>query len=81
MTKIKGGSNQKKVQAERMMYAVGKLTDLGIITKIFDKTRIEFQYKGSKVMFYPYKGWASGKSIKDGRGIHNLLIQLRRGHS
>jgi hypothetical protein len=38
--------------------------------------RIEFYHKGYLVYFYPYSGWHSGKSIKDGRGLQNLLKQI-----
>lgn len=39
-------------------------------------TRLEFEYKGSKIMFWPYSGWHSGKTIKDGRGFKKLIKQL-----
>ncbi len=45
-------------------------------SKNFDD-RIEFDFNGSKIKFYPYSGWATGKTIKDGRGLENLLKQLK----
>lgn len=42
-----------------------------------DEVKIVFDYKESPVTFYPYSGWASGKTIKDGRGLENLLNQLK----
>ena len=40
-------------------------------------TSVTFVWKGSNVVFYPYSGWATGKTIKDGRGYDNLFKQLR----
>lgn len=59
--------NTAKLELERLGYA--------IITE--DKTKITFQFKGNIIQFFPYSGWASGKGIKDGRGLHNLLKQLK----
>ena len=40
----------------------------------------EFKYylfhNGHRITFYPYKGWFSGKGIKDGRGIETLIKRL-----
>jgi len=33
--------------------------------------------KGSLVLYFPYSGWASGKTIKAGRGLKNLLSQIK----
>jgi len=42
-----------------------------------DSTTLEFMFKGAKVKYFPFTGWASGKSIKDGRGFKNLINQLK----
>jgi len=42
-----------------------------------DETRLEFVYKGETIKFYPYSGWHTGKTIKDGRGLQKLLNQLK----
>lgn len=39
-------------------------------------TRLEFFYKGKRIMFWPYSGWHTGKTIKDGRGFQHLVEQL-----
>lgn len=39
---------------------------------------IKFIYKGALVRFYPYSGWAAGKTIQDGRGLDKLLKQLKK---
>lgn len=55
-----------------------EITNLGLkITSITQKM-IEFEFKGHTVRFYPYSGWATGKSIKDGRGLNNLIKQLKQ---
>lgn len=73
---------QKELEPERMQYAKNKLNELMFeITSeinIDNKKYLEFVYKGEVVRFYPYSGWATGKSIKDGRGLQNLLNQLKQ---
>ena len=41
-----------------------------------NEKEIIFQHKDERINFFPYTGWATGKSIKDGRGIHQLIKQL-----
>ena len=59
-----------------MDYAILKLSEMGFRWQS-DETKITFEYKGHKVTLFPYSGWHTGKSIKDGRGIDNLLKQLK----
>jgi len=66
---------EKQLQPKRMQFAINELVDRGFKLQS-DETKIIFDYKGSPVTFYPYSGWASGKTIKDGRGLQNLLKQL-----
>ena len=37
---------------------------------------IRFSYNGNTITVWPYKGWFSGKGVKDGRGISKLLKQI-----
>lgn len=68
---------QNELEPVRLEHAIMEITNLGLkITSITQKM-IEFEFKGSTVMFYPYSGWATGKTIKDGRGLNNLLKQLK----
>lgn len=67
---------KKELEPERMDYAVYKLDSLVRIEYISDN-EIQFYWKDELVKFFPYTGWHSGKSIKDGRGIHRLLKQLK----
>lgn len=56
------------------------------ISEVFNKERllnctdkmIEFEYKGHSIKYFPYSGWATGKTIKDGRGLNNLIKQLKQ---
>lgn len=62
---------------KRMRYAVEKLADLGIEIAFQNSTELHFIWKGERVRLFAYTGWFTGKSVKDGRGIHNLLKQLK----
>lgn len=68
---------QKKLEPERIQYAIDALDKIGINVDYVDATKIKFQWKGSYVTFFPYSGWAAGKTIVDGRGLQNLLNQLK----
>jgi len=65
----------KELQPKRMAYACQRIAALGI-KYIADETKICFQHKGHQIIFYPYSGWHTGKSITDGRGLEKLLAQL-----
>jgi hypothetical protein len=67
---------EKELQPKRIEYAIEKLENLGFEIVFKCNTRIDFYYKGELIQFYPYSGWHTGKTIKDGRGIKNLLKQL-----
>lgn len=69
---------QNKLEPIRLQKAIMEITNLGLkITSITQKM-IEFEFKGHTVRFYPYSGWATGKTIKDGRGLNNLIKQLKQ---
>lgn len=68
---------QNKLEPIRMRTAINEILRLGLqITNCTDKM-IEFEYKGHSIKYFPYSGWATGKTIKDGRGLDNLLKQLK----
>lgn len=68
---------QNKLEPVRLQKTIMEITNLGLkITSITQKM-IEFEFKGRTVRFYPYSGWATGKSIQDGRGLKNLIKQLK----
>jgi len=66
---------EDKLQPLRMDKAVKELEKRGFEVS-HDETRIDFIFNGKSVLYFPYSGWASGSSIKDGRGLSRLLRQL-----
>lgn len=71
--------NQAAVQPERMKHAQDKITALGfeIVNLGQSDNLILFYFKDKAVYFFPFTGWHSGKSITAGRGLQNLLKQLK----
>ncbi len=70
-------ANKKKIQKERWEFAISELTDLGIDIYYESISEIRFEHQGQIVIFFPYSGWHTGKSILDGRGLNKLLTQLK----
>ena len=69
---------KNKLEPIRLRTAINEIQKLGLrITNSSDKM-IEFEYKGQPVRYFPYSGWATGKTIKDGRGLNNLIKQLKQ---
>lgn len=66
---------EKRLQPTRMGKAVAELEKRGFEVR-HDETRIDFTYNNKNVIYFPYSGWASGSTIKDGRGLKKLLRQL-----
>lgn len=69
---------EEKLQPIRTKSCKTKLEKLGYAVSQSGNTRLEFIFEGSKIMFWPYSGWHSGKTIKDGRGFKNLLKQVNK---
>lgn len=67
---------EAKLAPLRMQGCKQKLEELGFQVQSFGGDRLEFQFKGHTIKFWPYSGWHSGKTIKDGRGFKTLLTQL-----
>jgi hypothetical protein len=67
---------EAELQPKRMEFAREKIEALGYDIFFSDATVLAFIHKEQVVKFFPYSGWHSGKSIKDGRGLQNLLNQL-----
>lgn len=68
---------EQRLQPERMKHAKGKIEALGYLVEQVGDDQLCFTHNSQTVRFYPYSGWATGKSIKDGRGLAHLLNQLR----
>lgn len=67
---------QQELQPERVEYARTRLEALGYPVTEINATTLQFTFRGSPVTLYPYSGWFTGKAVKDGRGIKNLLKQI-----
>jgi hypothetical protein len=70
-------ARQEKLEPKRLEYAKAKITELGFEIIEEGESTLRFVYKGSIITFFAYSGWATGKTIKDGRGLENLLKQLK----
>lgn len=68
---------EEKLTPTRIAYAIEKISELGIFVEKKDEKTLRFWWKNEIVTYYPYSGWHSGKTIIDGRGIDNLLKQLK----
>ena len=67
---------ERELQPKRIEYTATKLRELGYLNLEIDNTKIKFWHQGHLCVLFPYSGWHTGKSIKDGRGLQNLLNQL-----
>lgn len=70
-------ARQAELEPKRMAECKKSLEDLGFKVAEVGSTQLQFIFKGSKISFFPYSGWHSGKTIKDGRGFYNLAKQLK----
>lgn len=68
---------QEKLEPQRLEKAAEAITGLGYKLTVKTKSMIQFIYKNHPIMFFPYSGWHSGQTIRDGRGLQNLLKQLK----
>lgn len=69
---------QVEEEPKRIAYAKSELEKLGFKVNQTGTHTLWFEYKGETVLFFPYSGWHSGKSIKAGRGINKLLNQIKK---
>lgn len=65
-----------RIQKEKLFEAQEKLLGIGIDLTYESDSEVRFIHKGSVVSYFTYSGWFSGKSVKDGRGLNNLIKQL-----
>ncbi len=68
---------QSTLEPKRMEYAISKIKECGFEIIYQSETQLQFKFMGHTVNFFPYSGWASGASIKDGRGIKKLIRQIK----
>lgn len=67
---------EAELQPERMKSCKEKLTEMGFVVGSNTSDMLQFNFKGHTVRFWPYSGWHTGKTIKDGRGFSHLVRQL-----
>lgn len=67
---------EAQLQPRRMQFAKESLRMMGFMPVDYSNVEIRIQYKGSVIRIFPYSGWFTGKTVEDGRGIHNLIKQL-----
>lgn len=68
---------QERLEPKRMEHAKKKITELGFEIVFENEKELRFVFKDKIIKFFPYSGWHSGATIKDGRGLENLLKQLK----
>ena len=76
MSKRLNQDREKKLQPERIEYAKNEIQKRGFTIHYEDEKEIRFAYGGHEIKVFPYSGYFTGKGIKDGRGLKNLLSQL-----
>jgi hypothetical protein len=67
---------QLKLEPKRVDSCKKALEELGYCVDIIGQNQLNFIHNGHTVQFFPYSGWHTGKSIKDGRGFFKLKRQL-----
>lgn len=73
---------REQKEPNRIFFAMNELIRLGYSPTFHAAEKyIEFKFKGCPVRFYPFTGWATGMTIKDGRGLCNLLKQIKKYES
>ena len=68
---------QRALEPIRVAGCKRELEQMGFDVEQIGTTQLRFMFRGSPVLFYPYSGWHTGKTIKDGRGFKNLINQLK----
>lgn len=69
---------QQELEPKRLLNAIETIEAYGYSIHYKDDKEIRFMYKGNQILFFPYSGWHTGKGIKDGRGLQQLLLQIKK---
>lgn len=67
---------EARLQPKRVQTAMLEIAQKGYVVTQNDPTCLHFYKDGNLIRFFPYSGWHTGKGIKDGRGLENLLRQI-----
>ena len=73
---MKKSPNAKKLELQKMEDALWKLDQWNPYQ--YSDSEIHIEFKGETVKYFPLKEWFTGKTVKDGRGIQNLIKQLKQ---
>lgn len=71
--------NKKQINDTRLDFAKRNIEDFGYEVLRVSEKELQFEHNGNLIKFFPFTGWATGRGIKDGRGLENLLNQLEHG--
>lgn len=67
----------KKLRDIKMDEAIDKLYEHDIDFIVEDASTIRINHNHSTIIYYPKSEWFTGKSVEDGRGIENLIKQIK----
>lgn len=68
--------NKKERTAYKMEVAIWEITAAGCDVHYQNTGKILFMFNDSEIEYFPLKEWASGKTIRNCRGLKNLIKQL-----
>ncbi|RZJ88192.1 MAG: hypothetical protein EOO20_14260 [Chryseobacterium sp.] len=68
---------QTEKEPMRINFAKTQLEKRGFDVQVIEGNKLTFIFKGNKIQLFPYSGWHSGKGIKAGRGLMELINQLK----
>ena len=68
---------QNELEPKRIEFAKQEIEKLGCEILFENTNQIGFEYEGEIVVLFPYSGWHTGPTIKDGRGLQKLLNKIK----
>jgi len=69
---------QHRLEPQRIEHAIKVLEGRGYtVIPNYTERSVRFEHLGATVIFWPYSGWFTGRTVNDGRGLQNLLHELR----
>ena len=68
---------EKRLQPQRIAAAIEAIQEAGHAVLKTSETTVVFMFRGEPIQYHAYSGWASGKTITDGRGLQKLLTQIK----
>ena len=69
---------KRELEQKRMEYGEWQIIEAGYDVSKINRSKLQFEFKEETVYYFPYTGWFSGKSVRDGRGIKNLIKQIKK---